>query len=157
GSGSLLVPIDSQAELPTGASAVVARFLNGALNVNAFQSTPGPIHVTSDDVHSFTIDGRPLPPLIQVSDAGNIVFGTTDAAFSVTRVARVNAQGQPNFDLTYLPNFESHGPIVFSNADFAVGALSPVPLVEMKTSPAGAAFAPGEAIDGVDLNGDNDT
>src|SRR5262249_53300280 len=99
GSGSLLVPIDWQAALPAGAGNPVAQLVSGALNVRAFESSPDLIRVTSDDVHSFTIDGKPLPPLIRATDGGDSVFGTSDAAVSVIRVARVNAQGQANFDL----------------------------------------------------------
>src|SRR5262249_60075364 len=147
GSGSLLVPIDWQAALPAGAGNPVAQLVSGGLNVRAFESSPDLIRVTSDDVHSFTIDGKPLPPLIRATDGGDSVFGTSDAAVSVIRVARVNAQGQANFDLTYLPDFASHGPLVFTNQDFAVGSQTSVPLDDLKTSPAGAAFANRETIE----------
>ena len=131
--------------------------MNGILNVNAFQGTPGPIHVTADDVRSFTIDGKPLPPLIRVTDAGNSVFGTSDAALSVIRVARLNAQGQPNFDLSLPPQLLSHGPIVFRTTRrrgwTSRRAQTSVPLVDLKTSSTGAVFATDEAVEHVDLNG----
>lgn len=165
GSGSLLVPIDWLAALPLGDGEPVARLVNGTLDMDAFPGTPGPIHVTSDDVHSFTFDGAPLPPLIRVEDDGNSVFGTSDAARSVIRVARLDAQGQPNFDLSHLPNFASHGPIVLDNSDFSLGAKTSVPLVDLKSSATGVAYATDEAIEALnpdpshesDLNHDGDT
>ena len=158
GGGNLLVPIDWVDALPAGPGFPVAALVTGILNVNAFQGTPGPIHVAADDVRSFTIDAKPLPPLIRVTDAGNSVFGTSDAALSIVRVARLNAQGQPNFDLSYLPDVSSHGPIVLkydppTRMDFSLGKKTSVPLVELKTSPTGAVFATDEAVEHVDLNG----
>src|SRR5262245_16917950 len=53
GSGSLLIPIDWQAVLH-GVGNPVAQLVSGGLNnVRAFQSSPDPIRVTSDDVRSF--------------------------------------------------------------------------------------------------------
>ena len=161
GGGDLLVPIDWGSVLPGGPGFPVARLVSGSLHVAAFQGMPGPINVTADDVHSFTIDGKPLPPLIRTTDSGDSVFGTSDAAVSVIRIARLNAQGQPNFDLSYLPNFSTHGPIVFvydpvnNRFDFSAGSEQSVPLVDLKSSPAGAAFATSESVEG-NQNGDGD-
>jgi len=153
-SGDLLVPVDWTGSI-FGSGVPLARLVTATLNVNAFQATPGPLHVGPDDVRSFTIDGKPLPPLIRVSDSGDSVVGTTDSAFSVIRVSRTNAQGQANFDLSYLPDFSTHGPIVFTNADFSFGAQTSVPILELKQSATSAIFATNESAGG-DLNGDGD-
>src|SRR5262249_12246445 len=149
GTGSLLIPIDWLSALPLGDGAPVARLVNANLNVDAFQNAPGGhIHVNGDDVHSFTIDGKLLPPLIRVPHAGNGALGSSDARVSVIRIARVNDQGQPNFDLSYLPNVAARGPIVFvsdaTTHDFAVGTKVSVPLIDLKSTPTGAAFATDE-------------
>jgi hypothetical protein len=155
GNGDLLVPVDWTGSI-AGSGVPIATLVTATLNVNAFQSMPGPVHVAPDDVHSFTTDGKPLPPLIRVSDAGDSVIGTTDTAFSVIRVARMNADNQANFDLSYLPDFATHGPIVFTNADFSFGAQTSLPILETKQSPTSAIFATNEK-GGTDLNGDGDT
>jgi hypothetical protein len=161
GSGSLLIPIDWLSALPRGDGAPVARLVNANLDVDAFQNAPGGhIHVNDDDVHSFTIDGKPLPPLIRVPNAGNGALGTTDARVSVIRIARVNDQGQPNFDLRYLPNVATRGPIVFvsdgTTHDFSASSSVSVPLVDLKSSPTGAAFATDESVEALDPNADSD-
>lgn len=158
GAGNLLVPINWVDALPKGPGFPVAALVNGTLNVDAFQGTPGAVDVAVDDVRSFTIDGKPLPPLIRVTTDGNTVFGTSDAALSVIRVARLNAQGQPNFDLSYLPDFASHQPIAFqydppARMDFSLAKQTSVPLVELKSAPEGAIFATDESIENADLNG----
>src|SRR4029079_13685206 len=127
------VLVDCLEGLPLGAGAPIARLVNGALTVDAFPGTPGPMQVTAEDVHSFTIDGKRLPPLIRVTGAGNSVFGTADSDLSVIRIARVNADGQPNFDFSHRPELATRRPIVFTNADFSIGAQqSSVPLVDLK-------------------------
>ncbi|HXJ33291.1 MAG TPA: hypothetical protein VMS22_04560, partial [Candidatus Eisenbacteria bacterium] len=162
GGGNLLVPIDWVDALPAGSGAPVAALVAGTLNVDAFPGTPGPVHVTSDDVRSFTIDAKPLPPLIRVTDAGNSVFGTSDANLSVIRVARVGALGQPNFNLGYLLDSSSRGPIVFkfdppmNRFDFSFGRRTSVPLNELKSSSTGAVFATDEAIEARDPTKDSD-
>jgi hypothetical protein len=156
GSGSLLVPVDWRGVVLTSG----AFLLKSTLNVRAFQANPAPINVGPDDVHSFTIDGKPLPPLIQVTDAGNAAFGSSDALFSVIRVSKINAQGQANFDLSYLPDFLSHKPIVLTNdgstAQFTAERETSLSLLDLKKSTGGVAFATSEFFEG-DLNGDMDT
>ncbi len=152
GSGSLLIPFDytSGNLLPLGPGAPVARLLTGLSTVDAFNATPGTqlIQVDSGDVRSFTIEGRPLPPLIRATSAGNEVFGLSDAAVSVIRVARLDAQGQPNFDLAYRRTSGGYGPIVVAPAEYAVASDAAIPLDDLRSSAVGVAFTRDEVLEG---------
>ena len=90
GSGSLLIPFDYRDVLPLGPAAPVAALLSGSTTIDAFSSSPGvPIDVPDSSwVRSFTIDGRPVPPLLRATDVGNEVFGASDGAEGIVRVAR---------------------------------------------------------------------
>ena len=169
GSGSLLIPLKytSGGLLPLGPGAPVARLLTGTSTIDAFNTTPGTqlIQVDSGDVRSFTLEGRPLPPLIRATNLGNEVFGLADAAESVIRVSRLDAQGQPNFDLTYRRTNGGYGPIVLVPAEYTAASDAAVPLDDLRSTAIGVAFTRNEAIEAINLNatsfgtptGDTDT
>lgn len=92
GGGNLLVPFDYTAVLPLGPGSSVARLLAGRSDVEAFSGSGQPISIPGQEfIRSFTLDGRPLPPLLRVDASGENLFGTADAVTSVLRIARRSA------------------------------------------------------------------
>src|SRR5579862_5706923 len=157
GSGSLVIPFDYRQVLPLGPGEPVARLLTGTTTLDAFPATPGvqPIDVPTSYVRSFTIDGRPLPPLLRATDAGNQIFGATDGAVALIRVARDGDQGV-KFDLASDRTNGGYGPIVVPNSEYTVATSAAIPLENLHSTASGVAFARNEQIEG-DLNGDTDT
>ncbi len=159
GSGSIIIPFDYRQVLqaPLAPGEPIARFLSGASTVDAFTSNPGvPIQLPSTAyVRSFTIDGRPLPPLLRATNAGNEIFGATDGAVGIVRVARTGPQGGPVFDLSDRLTLGGVGPIVIPSSQYAVASAVPIPLENLHSTGAGVAFAVPESIEG-DLNQDGD-
>ena len=154
GSGSLLVPFDYRDVLPLGPAEPVAALLSGSTTVDAFASAPGvPIVVPSSSwVRSFTIDGRPVPPLLRATEAGNQVFGASDGAAGIVRVARTLGGAPPIFDLQYLRTSNGRGPVVIPAGRWAVAPGAAIPLANLRSTSAAAAFARDESLEG-NLNG----
>jgi Lactonase, 7-bladed beta-propeller len=152
GSGSLLIPLNYTASglLPLGPGAPVARLLAGVSTIDAFDAQPGTqlVQVDSPDVRSFTLQGRPLPPLIRATNLGNEVFGLSDAAESVIRVARLDVQGRANFDLGYRRTNGGYGPIIIGQAKYAVRVDAAVPLDDLRSTTLGVAFTRDESLEG---------
>lgn len=158
GDGDLLVPFHYVAVLPAGIGAPIARLLEGQSGIEAFSGGGMPVDIPSPDyVRSFTLDGRPLPPLLRVNDTGSVLFGTADAAESVLRIARTDGVNPPIYDFTDRL-FAGKGPIVVDKFidGFTVTSGEAVPLRGLRSSAQTVAFARDEAIEG-DLNGDGDT
>jgi DNA-binding beta-propeller fold protein YncE len=149
GSGSLVIPFDYRSVLPLGPGAPVARLLTGTTSLDADPVTPGtqPIDVPTSYVRSFTIDGRPLPPLLRATDAGNQIFGATDGAVALIRVARIGDQGV-KFDLQGLRTSGGYGPIVIPSSEYTVATSAAIPLENLHSTATGVAFARNEAIEG---------
>jgi 6-phosphogluconolactonase (cycloisomerase 2 family) len=157
--GNILVPLDHTGGtvLPEGPGAPVARFLTAN---SAYPAAEGGLvglsdalaaalnhpmtPVTSEELmRSFTIDGRPLPPLLRIDDSGNL-FGTTDADRSVLRVRRLDGAGNPIYDVTTRLSNDGVmgpdvGPIVINPA-FTLTQCDPVPLRGLRSSTRVAAF-----------------
>jgi len=154
GSGSLLIPFDYRDVLPLGPAEPVAALLSGSTTIDAFQSAPGvPIDVPdSSFVRSFTIDGRPVPPLLRATDAGNEVFGASDGAEGIVRVARTLGGAPPIFDLQYLRASNGRGPVVIPAGRWTVEPGAAVPLANLRSATRAVAFARDESIEG-NLNG----
>jgi 6-phosphogluconolactonase (cycloisomerase 2 family) len=167
GTGSLLVPLDYwgdgvQSVLAEDPGAPVAIFLEGGAALPAqgagdpnsildvLSAQPSP----SDFLRSFTLDGRPLPPLLRLTDFGSL-FGSADAVESVIRIARNDGAGGPDlFDLSDRLD-GGRGPVVIST--FTVGRGDPIPLASLRASTESVAYARDEAREGANLNGDMDT
>lgn len=153
GSGSLLIPFDYRDVLPLGPAAPVAALLSGSTTIDAFQGSGQPIAIPDSKwVRSFTIDGRPVPPLLRATDAGNEVFGASDGAEGIVRVARSLDGAPPIFDLTYLRTSNGRGPVVIDAGRYTVEPGVAVPLANLRASSTTAAFARDESIEG-NLNG----
>jgi len=154
GSGSLLVPFDYRDVLPLGPGAPVAALLSGSTTIDAFASAPGvPIDVPDSSwVRSFTIDGRPVPPLLRATDLGNEVFGASDGAEGIVRIARTLGAALPIFDLQYLRTSNGRGPVVIPGGRYAVEPGVAVPLANLRSATRAVAFARDESVEG-NLNG----
>lgn len=166
GSGSLLIPFyywangEPGSPLPDGPGAERARIVRGAINL-ATGSEPGAPTISeavagSPDpdslVRAFTLDGRPLDPLLRVSASGRLI-GSIDAVDSVIRIER-ESQGTPLFDISdrlvqsgkgilELPNFELELGHTFNIETLATVAKT-------------VAYVREEAREIDDLNDDND-
>ena len=160
GSGALLIPFDYTDVLPQGPGAPVARLLSGTTTVDAFAKVPGMQLITVPSpsfVRSFTIDGRPVPPLLRTADAGREVFGAADGARGIIRVARTDGRGgDPIFELGDRLTNGGRGPIVFTTGEYTVAKKEAIPLDNLRSTAQGVAYARDEAIEG-NLNGDPDT
>ena len=168
GSGSLLVPFDYwgsglRSVLAETPGAPIATFVEGAASIPA--DGAGDSHTIlqvvsqqrqpSSFVRSFTLDGRPLPPLLRVTDAGSL-FGTVDAASSVLRFARNDGRGGRDlFDLSDRVASAGGGPIVITT--FSADTREPLPLVSLRSSADTVAYARSETRENLDLNLDGDT
>ncbi len=166
GGNNLLVPFDYWGEgiksvLAEDPGSPVAIFLEGGAELPAqgagdpdgildvIAAQPSPFEF----VRSFTLDGRPLPPLLRVTSDGEL-FGTADAVESVLRFASNDGKGGPNlFDVTDRL-FSGRGPIVIDTVN--VARNDPVPLKSIQASPETVAFARNEFREGTDLNLDGD-
>lgn len=154
GGGNLLIPFDYRDVLPLGPAEPVAALLSGSTTIDAFQSAPGvPIDVPDSSwVRSFTIDGRPVPPLLRATELGNEVFGASDGAEGIVRVARSLGGAPPIFDLQYLRTSNGRGPVVIPAGRWAVEPGAAVPLANLRSATRAVAFARDESIEG-NLNG----
>jgi hypothetical protein len=192
GGNNLLIPLDHGSVLPAPGplSLPVARFESGIGLFAASSTLAGKISEKlaaakaayadqmADIVRSFSIEGRPLPPLLRVDDQGAL-FGTTDAALSVLRIAQSyeHPPGTMNqiHDLQHLlkpPAGPQSGtrPIVIKNTKlclfglcvvftrrFEVDTCYPVPLAGLRASKDIVAYARNESrSDEGKLNGDPD-
>jgi 6-phosphogluconolactonase (cycloisomerase 2 family) len=158
GGNDILVPMNWVAVLPLGAAAPVARLLEGQSGIEAFPGGGTAIVVPDESfVRAFTLDGRPLPPLLRVNDAGDEFYGTADAEESVLRIARNDGMGGGGiYDFT-TRLFMGRGPIVIDKTTdgFTVTSREAIPLEGLQSSPEAVAFARPESLEG-DLNGDSD-
>jgi len=166
GGGNLLIPLDYwgsgvSSVLAERPGAPVAIFLEGSASIDAFSSDPGTSisevlrsqAYPSSFVRSFTLDGRPLPPLLRMTADGSLL-GTADAVESVLRISRNDGQGGPDlFDLGDRL-FAGAGPILIT--DFSVSVHDPIPLEGLRSSGATVAFARDEARENALLNSDSD-
>lgn len=111
GGGNLLIPLNYSGLLADDPATPIARFITGAARVPAMSSAdpemimekvlalPNP----SSALRSFTLQGRPLPPLLVFDNGapGSQILGAIDAVESVLRIARVPAEGSPAiYDMT---------------------------------------------------------
>src|SRR5690606_21189231 len=92
GNGNLLIPFDYSGVLPAGAGSAVFRILQATADVPAFAADPAlPLRVPAAPwVRSFSLTGRPIPPVLEVDAGGALVLGSVDAALSLLRIARVD-------------------------------------------------------------------
>lgn len=156
GSGSILIPFDYRQVLPLGPGMPVARLIAGTSSIDAFSANPGqPIVVPAGYVRSFTTDGRPLPPLLRVTDLGDQLFGATDGAVAIVRIARDGDAGV-QFDLSDRRTNNGYGPIVVPHSQYTVQSDAAIPLQNLQSTAQGVAYARDESIEG-DLNGDGDS
>jgi Tol biopolymer transport system component len=157
GGGNLLLPMDYSAVLPGGSGSPQFRLLQAGASVDAFSSKPGfPIEIPNATfVRSFNTAGRPIPPVLDVNQAGDLILGSTDAAFGVIRVARIDPfnGGAPLYDLSDRLD-QQRGPILIQNMQ--AKALESAPLDTLSADPNGIAFARTEAFENTDLDGDED-
>lgn len=162
--GSLLLPFDYLGVLPSGIGAPIARLVKGTTSIDAFTASPGqPLVIPcSDLVRSFTLDGRPLPPLLRVDETGRILLGTADGDLGIIRIARTGTCAGspvgPIFDFSDRLVMDK-GPIIISTVSDGLVAESgtSVQLRNLRTSNDVAAYTRSETAEGVDLNGDGDT
>jgi 6-phosphogluconolactonase (cycloisomerase 2 family) len=163
GSGSLLVPFDywgggAKSVLAETPGAPVAIFLEGTAEIPAMGASD-PITIQhklaaqsspSSFVRSFTLNGRPLPPLLRVTSSGGL-FGTADAVESALRIARNDGKGGPSlFDLSDRLSADGRGPIMIDTFNLAVN--SPVPLQGLQATDGAIAYARDEAREANNLN-----
>jgi Tol biopolymer transport system component len=156
GNGNLLIPMDYGAVLPSGAGSAVFRILEASAELDAFTASPGSPIVIPDSryLRSFNLGGRPIPPVLETTGAGDVVFGSVDAQLSVLRIARLDpdAPGAALYDLSDRLA-SGRGPILIQNA--TASARESAPLATLSSDPNGITFARNEGLEG-DLNGDGD-
>ncbi len=158
GGGNLLIPFDFRAVLPAGSGAPVARIVEGIGRLVAFTADPTQTLVSLPSpsfVRAFSPIGRPVPPILQVADDGELIFGSVDADESVFRIARrdpQNGAAPPIFDLSDRL-FQGAGPVLIT--DFDLASRQAAPLESLKSSGQVVALASDEGLSG-ELNGDAD-
>src|SRR6185295_10264271 len=96
-------------------------------------------------VHSFTSDGRPLPPLLRATTAGNEIFVATDGALAFIRVDKTGVEGV-KFDLASRRTNNGYGPIVFASSEYAVTSQVPIPLNNLHATDVGVAYTRDESL-----------
>lgn len=102
---------------------------------------------------SFTLDGRPLPPLLRLTATGQ-VFGTSDAVSSVLRFQRNDGEGGPDlFDLSDRL-FMDRGPVLINT--YSVDRRDPLPLVSLRSAEGAVGYVRSEINEGEFLNPDGD-
>lgn len=158
GNGNLLIPFDYSDVLPGQAGAAVFRILQAGADVDAFSASPGlPVRVPAAPwVRSFSLSGRPIPPVLEVDSGGAMILGSVDALQSVLRLARLDpftGAGPPLYDFSDRLSAGGRGPILIGNV--AASARESAPLATLVADPAGISFARSESSDG-NLNGDTD-
>jgi len=129
--GNLLIPLDFAGVLRDDPGTPIATFLSGSAPIPASSgsdssSIPEKLAAIANSSHvvrSFTLKGRPLPPLLVLAKgvATPQIFGTIDAVESVLRIARF-----PNGGSTPLFNLDdrrpaSGAPLEFPYDSIAVG------------------------------------
>ncbi len=158
GGGNLLIPFDFRSVLPAGSGSPVARLVQGVGRLVAFTSDPTTlISIPSPFfVRAFSPIGRPVPPILQVADDGQVIFGSVDADESVLRIARRDPQvtGAPFiYDLSdRLVN--GGGPVIID--DFTLITREAAPLQSLKPSGEVLGLARDEGVEG-NLNDDTDS
>ena len=190
GGGNLLIPLDHTRWLPNtagsqSAGVPVAIFQQGEGKFPAFKSQPNrsiadalaAAREPNTLVRAFTLDGRPLPPLLHV-DAKGYLFGTADTARSVLRIQRLVCKpqpiggnpvcDQPLYDVVgrlTTPGLsgsgaQGTGPMVVKHGQaqgFRVGKCDPVPLTGLRSSDLALAYARDESLSAEgNLNQDQD-
>jgi len=125
GGNNILIPFEYLAILPRGIGMPIARLLQGQSGIEAFPGGGIPISFPESQqpnfnfVRAFTVDGRPLPPLLDVNTAGELV-GSVDARAGVIRIARTDGEVPPLYDFT--TRFcAGKGPIVVDRDDDCPG------------------------------------
>jgi hypothetical protein len=148
GLNNLLVPFDYAASLPATTGRIDFRVLKAA-NARFADDLENPIVIEDADlVRSFTHQGRPIPPILELDASGSAVIGTVDAPLSVVRVAAAA-----------VPDAEQHrqegkGPITLRGT-FERGQSAPLQGLSATAGIVG--FATDERTEGLFLNGDDDS
>ena len=180
GGGNLLIPLDHTRWLPNtvgsqSAGVPVAIFQQGEGKFPAFKSQPNRsiadalAAAPEPDtlVRAFTVDGRPLPPLLRV-DAKGYLFGTADSAQSVLRIQRLDRDRHALYNVVESlttpgssgSRAQGTGPMVVKHGQakgFRVGKCDPVPLTGLRSSGLALAYARDESLRAEgDLNQDQD-
>jgi 6-phosphogluconolactonase (cycloisomerase 2 family) len=167
GGGNLLVPLDhwggggGNSVLASTPGAPDAILLGGSADIPAqgagdvntilqvLSAQPNPERFA----RSFTLDGRPLPPLLRLTATGQ-VFGTSDAVSSVLRFQRNDGDGGPDlFDLSDRL-FMDRGPILIGT--YSVDRRDPLPLVSLRSAEGAVGYVRSEVNEGEFLNPDGD-
>jgi 6-phosphogluconolactonase (cycloisomerase 2 family) len=167
GGNNLLVPFDywgggTRSVLASRPGAPEARFLEGDAPLEAFTgggTTIGQVIAAlpnrSDFVRSFTLSGRPLPPLLRVKTGGGGLYGAADAVASVLRIAINDGAGGPDlYDVTDRLSTGGRGPIVIGSP--VLNVRSPLPLRSLRSSTDSVAYARDELRELANINPDAD-
>lgn len=158
GNGSLLVPFDYGAVLPSLSGAALFRILQAGADLDAFSGSPGfPIRVPNAGyVRSFSLQGRPIPPVLEIDGNGAFILGSIDARLSVIRISRLapNGGGPPLFDVTDRFSQGGRGPILVPNV--VASTKESAPLATLSADASGISFARSEILDALDLDFDGD-
>jgi len=160
GNGNLLIPFDFSDTLPTTPGSAVFRVLEGRADLAAGVG-PDPMAPIRPPgarfLRSFSADGRPIPPILEVDAAGELLFGTVDAAIAVLRIARKDPDdpvASPLYDLDDRL-VAGKGPLVIDDG-VDLDVRNTAPLASLTPSPRALAFTRDEAAEGTDLNADGD-
>lgn len=167
GGGNLLVPFDYWgggansvlAETPGAPTAVLVEGTAeipamGAIDPNTIAEVVAAQSNPSSFLRAFTLNGRPLPPLLRITASGGL-FGSVDAVESVVRIARNDGQGGPDlYDLSDRLSALGRGPVIIDT--FNVARNDPIPLKSLRASTRTVAYARDESREDVDINADLD-
>jgi len=152
GGNNLLIPLDFTTVIAGTAGDAVARIVNGRANIDDGLGEGKYIQAPEGATRAFTITGRPIPPILEPGQGGEVLFGSVDAEKSVLRIARLDPNtGQEIYDLT--ERLRDAAPIEITGAELAVGPACS--LSSLQSSTETVACAGDETVDG-NLNGDND-
>ncbi len=162
GGNNLLVPFDYwgggvKTVLAETPGSPVAIFLDGQADVPALgaldpNTLPDVLAAKTDPsrfVRSFTLDGRPLPPLLRVTSTGGL-FGTADAVESVLRVARID--DDDGTDIHDFTDRLTAGKGVILLSALSAGTNDPVPLTSLRSSSASVGYVREELRETTNLN-----
>jgi|GEM_PF-6381199 len=152
GTGSLLIPFDYSQVLAGKSGAPTARILSvtaslpdgmgGTLNLQK-SSEPQDF----DFVRAFSLQGRPIPPILEVNGAGDTIVGSVDFVDSLLRIARQGpdpVNDPVKFDLEGAL-VDGKGPLVLAGVTLATNAA--VPLNSLNRSSGLVAVARDEALE----------
>lgn len=163
--GNVLVPFDYRAALPARPGDPLARILQGQATIDATSAGGAPIEIPPattaepfEFVRSFSVDGRPIPPILEVGASGDVIFGSIDGAESVLRLAaRAPGSPTPIFEFRDRLTGGGRGPAELGPVNF--GVRETAPLASLRPTREIVALARDESSEqpgGIDLNGDGD-